>query len=162
MRLLNTSTYVLKKFPHTVPPYVILSYTWDAEEVTFQDIQNIFSASKLKGLAKMSGCCHQARLAGYDWVWIDAHCIGKSSAAEVSEAINSMYKRYQRSVMCFAYLADVPRFLSTQTADRSRGGGHYRRSGRRATSPRTRPIASRASLVLTCWSFTKSHGPLRG
>lgn len=110
MRLLNTSTYVLRKFPHTVPPYVNLSYTWDAEEVTFQDIQDIFSASKLKGFAKMSGCCHQARLAGYDWVWIDADCIGKSSAAEVSGAINSMYKLYQRSVVCFEYLIEIPDF----------------------------------------------------
>lgn len=31
----------------------------------------------------------------------------KSSSAELSEAINSMYQWYQRSVVCFAYLADV-------------------------------------------------------
>ena len=121
MRLLNTSTYTLREFHRAAPPYAILSHTWDTEEVTFQDIQDFPSASKLKGFAKISGCCQQARLAGYDWVWIDTCCIDKSSTAEVSEAVNSMYVLYQHSAVCFAYLSDVPRFRFTDSRWFERG-----------------------------------------
>lgn len=34
-------------------------------------------------------------------------CIDKKSSAELSEAINSMFKWYQNSVVCFAFLIDV-------------------------------------------------------
>jgi hypothetical protein len=39
--------------------------------------------------------------------WIDSCCIDKSSSAELSEAINSMFKRYQNAQVCYAYLSDV-------------------------------------------------------
>jgi hypothetical protein len=42
-----------------------------------------------------------------DWVWIDTCCIDKSSSAELSEAINSMYSWYSRACVCYAYLSDV-------------------------------------------------------
>jgi len=45
---------------------------------------------------------------GYEWVWIDTYCIDKSSSAELSEAINSMFGWYKKSAICYAYLADVP------------------------------------------------------
>jgi hypothetical protein len=35
-------------------------------------------------------------------------CIRKTSSAELSEAINSMYRWYKNSEICYAYLADVP------------------------------------------------------
>src|ERR1700733_11285950 len=35
-------------------------------------------------------------------------CIDKTSSAELSEAINSMFRRYSRSKVCYAYLIDVP------------------------------------------------------
>ena len=38
----------------------------------------------------------------------DLCCIDKTSSAELSEAINSMYRWYQESGVCYAYLADVP------------------------------------------------------
>lgn len=34
-------------------------------------------------------------------------CIDKSSSAELSEAINSMFRYYERAAVCYAYLADV-------------------------------------------------------
>ncbi|KAF2004021.1 hypothetical protein P154DRAFT_417596, partial [Amniculicola lignicola CBS 123094] len=34
-------------------------------------------------------------------------CIDKSSSAELSEAINSMWKWYQKAVVCYAYLDDI-------------------------------------------------------
>lgn len=40
--------------------------------------------------------------------WIDTCCIDKSSSAELSEAINSMFGWYERAEVCYAYLSDVP------------------------------------------------------
>lgn len=39
--------------------------------------------------------------------WIDSCCIDKTSSAELSEAINSMFKWYQKAQVCYAYLSDV-------------------------------------------------------
>jgi hypothetical protein len=41
------------------------------------------------------------------YIWIDTCCIDKSSSAELSEAINSMYRWYEESEVCYAYLEDV-------------------------------------------------------
>jgi hypothetical protein len=38
----------------------------------------------------------------------DTVCIDKTSSAELSEAINSMYRWYQEAGVCYTYLADVP------------------------------------------------------
>ncbi|SPO06846.1 uncharacterized protein DNG_09540 [Cephalotrichum gorgonifer] len=116
MRLLNTSTYALEEFLDVVPPYAVLSHTWDIEEVTFQHIRaGVAEASTLKGFAKVEGFCQQAALAGYEWAWIDTCCVDRSSTAEISEALNSMYGWYQRSAVCIVYLADVPRFRLTDS-----------------------------------------------
>lgn len=45
---------------------------------------------------------------GYEYVWIDTCCIDKTSSAELSEAINSMFAWYQEAKVCYAYLFDVP------------------------------------------------------
>ena len=42
-----------------------------------------------------------------EWVWIDTCCVDKSSSAELSEAINSMYRWYEEAAFCCVYLADV-------------------------------------------------------
>jgi hypothetical protein len=39
---------------------------------------------------------------------MDTCCIDKSSSAELSEAINSMFAWYRHSRICYAYLSDVP------------------------------------------------------
>lgn len=111
MRLLNAKTLELCCFGEKPPLYAILSHTWEEEEVTFQDIQHLEAASRLKGYAKIQGCCRQALIHGYNWVWIDTCCIDKTSSSELSEAINSMYKWYQESSICYAYLADIPEYL---------------------------------------------------
>ena len=41
------------------------------------------------------------------WVWIDTCCIDKRSSAELSEAINSMYKWYENADICIAFLSDI-------------------------------------------------------
>lgn len=41
------------------------------------------------------------------YVWIDTICIRKDSSAELSDAINSMWKYYQNTIECHVYLADI-------------------------------------------------------
>ncbi len=89
-----------------VPQYAILSHTWDEEEVTLQDMEGIGPVNK-KGYEKIKRCCSEANV-GFKYVWIDTCCIDKTSSAELSEAINSMYRWYQEAELCYAYLADVP------------------------------------------------------
>ena len=57
---------------------------------------------------KVREACAFARANGYQYIWIDSCCIDKTSSAELSEAINSMYAWYARAEICYAYLADVP------------------------------------------------------
>ncbi|RDL35384.1 uncharacterized protein BP5553_07315 [Venustampulla echinocandica] len=92
------------------PRYAILSHRWGApeEELTFPDIQKGLTLTKGKGYEKITGCCEQAIRDGYEYVWIDTCCIDKSSSAELSEAINSMYAWYSGSGTCYVYLSDVP------------------------------------------------------
>ena len=60
-----------------------------------------------KGWGKVQGCCSEARDLGFSYVWIDTCCIDKSSSAELSETINSMFKYYRNADVCLAYLSDV-------------------------------------------------------
>ena len=108
MRLLNTGNFEVKLFGEDqVPPYAILSHTWNEEEVTLQDMEGTDAANK-KGYEKIKGCCSIASANGFEYVWIDTCCIDKASSAELSEAINSMYYWYQEAKVCYTYLADVP------------------------------------------------------
>jgi hypothetical protein len=108
MRLLNVDTRQLEEFfGDTIPPYAILSHTWGKEEVTLQDLSRGGHQQK-QGYAKIEGCCQQAIKDGYLWVWVDTCCIDKTSSAELSEAINSMFRWYENSEVCYAYLQDVP------------------------------------------------------
>ncbi|KAF4909111.1 Vegetative incompatibility protein HET-E-1 [Colletotrichum viniferum] len=105
MRLLHTSELGLTDFIANPPPYAILSHTWAEDEVLFADLQG---DPKVKtGWAKVTGACRVAKHLGYEWIWIDTCCIDKSSSAELSEAINSMFRWYQKCGICLAYLADV-------------------------------------------------------
>lgn len=108
MRLINVDTLQLEEFfDGNIKPYAILSHRWEEEEVTFRDIQDIETASCLKGFEKIQNTCQQASKDGYHYAWIDTCCINKESSAELSEAINSMFRWYQNSEVCYAYLSDV-------------------------------------------------------
>lgn len=72
---------------------------------------------------KVLAACRYARQAGYWLLWIDACCIDKSSSAEFSEAINSMYDWYRLADVCYVYLADVP-----HGQDPTRENSRFRRS----------------------------------
>ena len=117
MHLLNTETLLLKEFMGEAekPIYAILSHTWSEHEVSFQEMQHTWRPYKeKKGYQKIKAACSKARGDGFAWIWIDTCCIDKSSSAELSEAINSMYHWYQSAGICYAYLADVP---ALQTPD---------------------------------------------
>ncbi|KAI3398806.1 hypothetical protein diail_8497 [Diaporthe ilicicola] len=110
MRLIHVHTYQLHEFlgnSSTCPNYSILSHTWEDEEVSFQDIQDLELARRRKGFNKIKFCCEQAAKDGFEWAWVDTCCIDKTSSAELSEAINSMYKWYGTAMVCYAYLSDV-------------------------------------------------------
>ena len=111
MRLLDTSTLTLHQFyDDAIPPYAILSHTWGQAEVSFHDLQVGGAKEELyasEGYTKIKACCALAASQGHKHVWIDTCCIDKSSSAELSEAINSMYRWYQGALVCYAYLADI-------------------------------------------------------
>ncbi|KAI0018346.1 HET-domain-containing protein [Xylariomycetidae sp. FL0641] len=122
MRLLNVETerleHFIGDFPSSssdargTPPYAILSHTWGNYEILFEDFQGSQVESQLAWQRKslypeVRGSCDQARRRGLRYIWIDTCCIDKSSSAELSEAINSMFEWYLRAEICFAYLEDL-------------------------------------------------------
>jgi hypothetical protein len=131
MRLLNASTLDMKEFisDHDRPRYAILSHTWGKQEISWAQWENRHASpiEATLGGAKIIGCCRQALADGFAWVWVDTYvprcvffnagktvansrscCIDKSSSAELSEAINSMFRWYRDAGICYAYLSDVP------------------------------------------------------
>jgi hypothetical protein len=89
-----------------IPPYAILSHTWEDQEVTYQQFAETQTRTTIKGWHKIQKACELAQIEGYNYLWIDSCCIDKSSSAELSEAINSMFEWYLGATVCFAYLSD--------------------------------------------------------
>jgi hypothetical protein len=107
MRLLNSRTLKLEEFfDEWDLEYAILSHRWQGEEVTLQEMQS-GTATRKKGYAKIKQCCDLALKNGLGYAWVDTCCIDKTSSAELSESINSMYRWYENSAVCYAYLSDV-------------------------------------------------------
>jgi len=122
MWLVNTKTIELEElFESDDFEYAILSHTWikpAREEVSFQDMFSLDGSYRRKqGYAKIKSTCEEAARRGFDYVWIDTCCIDKKSSAELSEAINSMWKWYEKAGICLAYLADVPWMPSHPVCD---------------------------------------------
>lgn len=131
MRLINVKTRQLEEFNKlTVPKYAILSHTWDHDhEVTFQEMSTSVAdhhaaqhlpSTNSTGWQKIDMTCRKAAEDGLDYVWVDTCCIDKSSSAELSEAINSMFLWYARAAVCYVYLVDVlesPRQQDQQPQD---------------------------------------------
>lgn len=107
MYLINTQTARLEKISlRRGVQYAILSHRWTKEEMDFTEISTkdfrlSSSSNKLRGAVK------QARQDGYKYLWIDSCCIDRQSSAELSEAINSMYRWYQTADVCYIYLQDL-------------------------------------------------------
>ncbi|OBZ69667.1 hypothetical protein A0H81_10442 [Grifola frondosa] len=157
----------LEEFTKT-PPYAILSHRWRRDEVLFRDIQDLPHAKTLKGYSKVSHACAKAVEDGFDWIWIDTCCIDKTSSAELSEAINSMYAWYRDAAVCYAYLDDVH-----SNDDCEARGSSFRRSRwftrgwtlQELIAPRRvvffsrgwTDIGTRAGLVDTIETITRVH-----
>ena len=131
MRLINIQSLELREFfDEEIPTldwckgYIILSHTWGKEEISFAEwnaIQESPDSEKAKLLREKEGyrkiraflshvqeVSRQKFSSKLEWAWVDTCCIDKSSSAELSEAINSMYTWYAEAASCFAYLSDVP------------------------------------------------------
>ncbi|WYZ41793.1 hypothetical protein EsH8_V_000688 [Colletotrichum jinshuiense] len=110
MRLIDAETLELQEFfENATPDYAILSHTWEVDEVSLQQFQQRDAATTAKaGYQKIRRACSKALDYGLRHIWVDTCCIDKTSSAELSEAINSMFQWYAKSKICFAYLADMP------------------------------------------------------
>ena len=109
-------TKVLEFRDDEATEYAILSHRWiDPTEVDYEEMIDLAKMDREErdeicgrlGYKKIVNTCQQAKQDGYEWVWIDTCCIDKRSSAELSEAINSMYRWYENAKTCYAYLHDV-------------------------------------------------------
>ncbi len=93
---------------NNIPAYAILSHTWgdDDQEVTLKEMADGSGKSKA-GYQKIRFCGKQASRDGLRHFQVDTCCIDKSNNAELSEALNSIYRWYCNATKCYVYLADV-------------------------------------------------------
>jgi hypothetical protein len=111
MRLIDVDTLELKLFSDSILesiPYAILSHTWADSELTFDHFKDGFSARNSPGYDKIFAACQKTKANNIKYLWADTCCIDKSSSAELSESINSMFRWYKNSTVCFAFLSDLP------------------------------------------------------
>jgi hypothetical protein len=107
MRLLHSATLELKEFTENIiPRYATLSHSWEIEELTYEDIRNP-NLERKAGYQKIKFCGERATIDGLEYIWVDTCCIDRQSSAELSEAINSMFRWYKNVEICYVYLSDV-------------------------------------------------------
>jgi hypothetical protein len=121
MRLLNANSnrgFSLTTYASSIiPSYAILSHTWEEdEEVTFHDMKSGTGTNKA-GYNKLRFCENQAEKDGLKYFWVDTCCIDKSSSAELTEAINSMFLWYRNAAKCYVYLSDVSTSKNSQLSE---------------------------------------------
>lgn len=120
---------VLEECDDAKTPYAILSHRWqDKHEVDYIDMIGLMEMQEDKreevmrrsGYQKILACCERALSDSFEWLWVDTCCIDKRSSSELSEAINSMYRWYENSTRCYAYLHDVDSlaFPTEQSSER--------------------------------------------
>ena len=109
--------------------YAILSHRWTEKEVSYDEINDLAKMGikevneirRRDGYQKILNSCKQAK-DKYKWLWIDTCCIDKRSSAELSEAINSMFRWYENSRVCYAYLHDLFDSSFPTTSNRQSNG----------------------------------------
>ena len=124
MRLVNTKTgeFVWVNDPSNLR-FAIISHVWStAGEQSYQDLLRIQDDVRTeralnpelpedtilqRASPKLRDACAYALANGFDLLWLDSCCIDKTSSAELSEAINSMFAWYSLSSTCYAFLHDV-------------------------------------------------------
>lgn len=138
MRLLeidNNGRFRLKSFhKDATPPYAILSHTWEREddEVSYRDIvddaDHRITGYKEVGYRKLEFCGRQTKEDGLHWFWVDTCCIDKSSSAELTKAINLMFKWYQKAARCYVYLSDVSLIVQDGASNHREWNSPFRNS----------------------------------
>ena len=107
MWLINCRTLTLEEITdHKEIKYAILSHTWEKGEEVQHGEFRAQAATKKRGWQKIEKVCQLALDDGCDFAWVDTCCIDKTSSAELTEAINSMFPWYNGSEICYTYLAD--------------------------------------------------------
>jgi hypothetical protein len=119
MRLINTKTGLIEEFlGDGIPRYAILSHTWEKDEISLQELLCVQDpelandpktlAVKAKaGFVKIWRFVELAASKGIPYAWADTCLIDKTSSADLTESINSMYRWYGNSELCITYLVDV-------------------------------------------------------
>lgn len=117
MRLLNIETLELEEFLADPPPYAILSHSWEAGEVTLQDLSRVDVLQAKPGWTKIVDFCRhvhrhpdlvdESTIGPVRHAWVDTCCIDKTSTADLSESLNSMFDWYHNAAVCFVFLFDV-------------------------------------------------------
>ncbi|KAL4082164.1 hypothetical protein V8B97DRAFT_2002263 [Scleroderma yunnanense] len=90
--------------------YAILSHRWFDKEVDYDEMVDLAKMGR-EERGEVLESCEQVKKDGYEWC-----CIDKRSSAELSEAINSMYRWY-------AYLHDVKAFPTKDDAKSPKSNG---------------------------------------
>ncbi|KAH8710032.1 heterokaryon incompatibility protein-domain-containing protein [Phaeosphaeriaceae sp. PMI808] len=114
LELADDGTVSLIERPvNNIPHYAILSHTWGQGEVTFEDIQGRTGQDKA-GYDKIHFCAKQATKDGLRYFWVDTYCIDKTSSAELTEALNSMFNWYKSATRYYVYLSNFTRGWTLQ------------------------------------------------
>lgn len=120
MRLIDCRKMLMEEFVgEDIPPYAIPSHTWGKEEVAYRDFGTEEAKSRA-GWHKIKQTCETALAEGIQYAWVDTCCIDKSSSAELTEAINSMFPWYACSKVCYAFLEDCDGELNEKRLASSR------------------------------------------
>ncbi|KAF3022505.1 hypothetical protein E8E14_011426 [Neopestalotiopsis sp. 37M] len=118
MRVVDVESLAVVEIDETTTPYAILSHRWEeGQEISLSEMKPPIqrSVTRKSGYRKIKKACAFALKVSREqglgyflrYIWIDTCCIDKTSSAELSEAINSMYRWYEKAVICFAFLSDV-------------------------------------------------------
>jgi hypothetical protein len=107
MWLIDTSTFLLREFTRSIPPYATLSPVREDDEMPFESRENTARGFCNENDSIIHRACGQARTAGVAWLWNYAMCVDKRSSAAQSEAINSLAQIYRDCQYSIVYLADL-------------------------------------------------------
>ncbi len=131
MRLLtvldNGEFGLVERVGSDIEPYAILSHTWgrDQDEISYKDFVDGTYKNK-KSYVKLQFCQAQIAYDELQYFWVDTCNIDKSSSAELTEAINSMYRWYRGAARCYVYLSDVD--VSGASGGASQSSRHWRQA----------------------------------
>lgn len=107
MWFIDTSTFQLREFAKSFPPFATFSYVTDGNEASFIDFAWTKRDHRKESVRVIERACVQARTAGFDWLWNHAACVDKRSCAAQSETINSLAQIYRDCGYSIIYLGDL-------------------------------------------------------